>query len=182
MAIAQDIYARTRDCAAKAAETIERLRSGRVPDPLTVRARHTAADIAADALYAQLLKAFLTPIDREDLWLIHTAGEAVYEAAEAVSLCVYHGGRAVPVRADKALCALSACCDVCVKAVTAFGEVSRAAPWRQVLREAEEVLHRTMHDSFADATVRRLVTQGFALLHACERLITALRYAGLKNG
>lgn len=178
MAIANEICDRASGCVKQASVILSDARQGRVCDPTTVFARRGAADIAATSLYGILNKAFVTPIDREDLWLIHTAGEAVIQTTEDLVLCFYHAGRPVPSSLCEAMNAVEQCLSLSAKADDEQGADKR---W-QGLRHAERVLHRTLRDTFADATARRCAYRALRVVDACRRWLNAHRYSNLKNG
>lgn len=182
MGIAEDIYARCRICTDKAAAVLTDMIDKNTLDPTTVRARRAAADIAADAVYASLCQAFITPIDREDLWLLQEAAEHVCRAAEDTAILLYHGGRRLPAACVPVIRATIACCAAAKQILEAFPDPDTAARQLRVLREAEHLCHVTLHDCFADVTVRRICEAAYRVTVACGQLIAVLRYAAMKNG
>lgn len=181
MGIAEDIGVRCRRCLHEAAQTLEAVSRGEVSSPVTVRARRVAADIAADAACAALGRAFITPLDREDLWLLRQCAEAVLCAAEEVGLCAYHGG----VLPDCCVPLLQATAHGCRQLGTVwerFPDADITAPLLRPLREAHAILHTLRHDRFADMTVRRLTDGVGRVIDAGIRLAECRQYAALKNG
>ena len=160
---------------------LESLGKGGALSPTAVHARRLAADIAADAACAALGRAFITPLDREDLWLLRQRAEGVLCAAEEVALCVYHGG-VLPDCCVPLLTAVAAGCRQLEKAWERFPEADGAAPVLRTLREAEMVRHTLRHERFADMTVRRLTDSLGRVPDAGVALWESMRYVALKNG
>ena len=182
MAIAEDIYARCRVCTDKAVGVLTDILNNHALDPTAVQARRTAADIAADTTYALLCRAFITPIDREDLWLLRETAEHVWCAAEDTSLLLYRYGRQLPHTCAPIIHATIACCAAAKQVTEAFPSPDTIAQQMRVLREAQHTCHTTLHDCFTDVTTRRICQHAFCVITACEHLIAALRYAAMKNG
>ncbi len=182
MGIAEDIYARCRVCTGKAANVLADMIEKNTLTPTTVRARRAAADIATDAVYASLCHAFITPIDREDLWLLQEAAEHVCCAAEDTAILLYHCGRRLPSACESVVRATIACCTAAEQILESFPDPDTAALQMRVLREAEQVCHVTLHDCFADVTVRRICKASYRVIAACRQLIALLRYTAMKNG
>ncbi len=182
MAIAEDIYARCRMCTDKAATILIDMVNGNPLEPMTVRARRTAADIAGDAAYASLCHAFITPIDREDLWLLREAAEDVWCAAEEASILLYHCGRQLPVACEPVIRATAACCTATGQVAEIFPNPDSTVQQMRVLREAQRACHITIHNCFADVTVRRICEGAYHVIAACRQLIAVMRYIAMKNG
>lgn len=182
MAIAEDIHARCRLCTEKAASMLADMITGDRIDPVTVQARRTAADIAGVTTYALLNRAFITPIDREDLWLMWETSERLCREAEDTALILYHGGRELPSVCKTMIRATVACCEATGKITDLFPSLDTAVQQFRLLREAQHTCHVTIHNCFADATVRQVCESAYRVIGACEQLIHVLRYAALKNG
>ncbi len=182
MAIAQDIYARCRVCADEAATVLADMIDSQKLEPMAVQARRTAADIAADTVYALLGHAFITPIDREDLWLLREAAERVWCAAEDTAMLLYHCGRQLPPACKPVIHAAAACCTAAGQIAEVFPNPDATAQQMRVLREAQRTCHITIRNCFADVTARRICEGAYCVIAACEQLITVLRYAAMKNG
>ncbi len=182
MAIADDIYARCRVCTDKAATILTDIINGSKLEPMAVQARRTAADIAGDTAYALLCHAFITPIDREDLWLLRESAERVWCAAEDTAMLLYHCGRLLPAACEPVIQAVAACCTAAGLVIEVFPDPDSTAQQMRVLREAQRTCHITMRNCFADVTVRRICEGAYRVITACEQLIAVLRYAAMKNG
>ncbi len=174
MAITEEIYERCNRCLQDAAALLQALSAGNTFTPAAVTARRTAADIAADVAVTELQKAFITPIDREDLWLLWDGCEAVLRAAEDTALTLYCAGRGTPSCCAALLRQASAC--------AAAPEVPHSLPAAlRAIREAERSCLETERTLFADSTARRVCEAVRHLITACERVITQTRYCTLKN-
>lgn len=182
MAIAEDIYKRCRVCTDKAATVLNDMIENKALEPAAVRARRTAADIAGDTAYALLCRAFITPIDREDLWLLRETAERVWCSAEDTAILLYHCGRKLPCACKPVIRAATACCTAAGQVAEVFPNPDTTAHQMRLLREAEHTCHTTMRDCFADITVRRICESAYRVIAACERLIAVLRYTAMKNG
>ncbi len=182
MAIAEDIYARCRICTEEAATVLTNMIGNIKLDPIAVQSRRTAADIAGDTAYALLGHAFITPIDREDLWLLRETSERVWCAAEDTAMLLYHCGRQLPVACEPVIRATATCCATAGQIVEVFPNSDVTARSMRVLREAQYTCHITTHNCFADVTVRRLCEGAYRVITACEQLIAVLRYVAMKNG
>lgn len=182
MAIAEDIYARCCVCADKAATVLMDMINNNTLEPTTVRARRTAADIAGDTAYTLLSHAFITPIDREDLWLLREAAERVWRAAEDTAILLYHCGRQLPCACEPVIRAAAACCTVARQLVEAFPRPNTGTQQMRVLREAQHICHITTRNCFGDVTARRICESTHHVITTCEQLIAVLRYAAIKNG
>lgn len=182
MAIAEDIHARCRLCAAEAAAILTGMINGDRMEPIAVQARRTAADIAGDTVYALLGRAFITPIDREDLWLMREAAERVWCEAEDTAMLLYHCGHPLPSVCETVIRTTAACCVTAEQVTEAFPAIDTVVQQTRVLREAQRLCHTTMRNCFADTTARRVCESAYRVIAACEQLIRALRYAALKSG
>lgn len=182
MAIAEDVYARCQLCTTEAAAILTGMINGNKIDPIAVQARRTAADIAGDAAYALLGHAFITPIDREDLWLLREAAERVWCEAEEAALLLYHCDHQLPAACEPAVHMAAACCTAAGQIAEEFPNVTAAAKRLRVLREAQRTCHTTLCNCFADDTARRVCDKAYRVMAACEQLICALRYAAMKSG
>ncbi len=182
MAIAEDIHARCRLCTAEAATILSGMIDSVTVEPIAVQARRSAADIAGDTVYALLGRAFITPIDREDLWLMHETAEQVWREAEDTALLLYHCGRQLPPACEAAIRTAAACCTAAGQITAAFPHIDATRQRMRVLREAQRICHTTVHTCFADATTRRVCEGVYRVIRACELLIGVLRYAAMKSG
>lgn len=182
MAIAEDIYVRCRVCTNNAATVLTDMINGNRLEPIAVLARRTAADIAGDTAYALLARAFITPIDREDLWLLRETSEHVWRVAEDTALLLYHCGQQLPCACKPIIQAAAECCTAAGQIVEAFPDPDTTAQQMRLLRKAQRTYHTTIHSYFADVTVRRICKSAYRVITACEQLITSLRYAAMKNG
>ena len=182
MAIAEDIYARCQLCTAEAATILTGMINRSKIDPIAVQARRTAADIAGDAVYALLGHAFITPIDREDLWLLREAAERVRCEAEEAALLLYHCDHQLPAVCEPVVHMAAACCTAAGQIAEEFPNATAAAKQLRVLREAQRTCHTTLYNCFADATARRLCDGTYHVIAACEQFIRALQYAAMKSG
>lgn len=182
MAIAEDIYRRCRVCTDKAATVLTDMIKGNKLEPTAVRARRTAADIAGDTAYALLGHAFITPIDREDLWLLRETAERLLCTAEDTAILLYHCRQQLPCTCEPVIRAVAACCTATEQILENVPNPDGTAQQMRLLREAERTCHTTIHDYFADATVRHICESTYRVIAACERLIAVLRYTAMKNG
>ncbi len=182
MGIAEDIYARCRVCTDKATAVLIDMIDNHTLEPTAVLARRTAADIAGDTTYALLCRAFITPIDREDLWLLREAAEHVWCTAENTAILLYHCGRQLPGACEPVVRGAATCCTAAGQVAEVFPSPDTIAQQMRVLREAQHTCHITLHNCFADVTVRRICESAFRVIDSCEQLIAVLRYTAMKNG
>ncbi len=181
MAIAEDIYARCRVCTNEAATLLTDLLNSEKPDPMTVQARRTAADIAGNAIYALLRHAFITPIEREDLWLLRETAERVWRTAEDTALLLYHCEQPLPPACEPVVCMAITCCTVAKQLAEAFPNVESIPKQMRLLREAEYTYHAALRTCFADDAARSLCEGVYRVITACEQFIAVLRYVAMKN-
>jgi hypothetical protein len=172
--VAADIPARVRDCAYKAATILE---DGQAVTPDTVLARRTAADIALSALFGALKAAFITSVDREDLWRLCDAGERVLRAAEELHLSLRCCSRTVSVPICAVCKSLADACRACAESVG--GTVDAKTLSR--VRRAEHLCQTMRYERYADGAVRTVCDSGAAVIDACDHLLYTLRYTVLKN-
>lgn len=182
MAIANDIYTRCRVCTEKAATILTDMTKGNYPEPLSIKTRRTAADVAGDATYALLCHTFITPIDREDLWLLRDAAERVWRTAEDTALLSYYCGQLIPCTCESVIHAAAACCTVAKQVVEIFPRTDTIVQQMRILRESQYTCHITMCNCFADTTVQCICESAYRVIMACEKLIDTLRYTAIKNG
>ncbi|MBR5540471.1 MAG: hypothetical protein IKU56_03745 [Clostridia bacterium] len=182
MAIAEDVYARCRLCTVQAATILTGMINGVKIEPIAVQARRTAADIAGDTVYALLGRAFITPIDREDLWLLHETAEHVWCEAENTALLLYHCDRQLPRACEAVVRSSIACCTAARQIAEAFPTPDTTTQQMRALREAQRIYHTTVHSNFTDATIRRICEGTHRVITACEQLIGVLRYTAMKSG
>ncbi|MBQ9963957.1 MAG: hypothetical protein IJP14_02425 [Clostridia bacterium] len=180
MAIAEDIYERCKRCLRDAAALTKSLQDGKAVTPADVSARRAAADIAADTVFCLLRQAFITPIDREDLWALRDSCEAVLRAAEDTALVLYCAGRGVPPCCAPVLEQAARACAVPLKLWERFPHIASGNALSP-LREAERVCYETKRAVFADATARRVCEAAVKTVAACERAVGQLQYRALKN-
>lgn len=181
MAITADIRARCRLCTDQAAGILTGMIRGKRTEPIAVQARRTAADIAADTVYTLLQRTFITPIDREDLWLMHESAERIWREAEETALLLYHSMGQLPHACEVAIRAAATCCTSVSEVIETFPDLNTTSQQMHVLREAERICHMTLRNSFADTAVERVCRSIQRVLRACEELIRILRYIAVKN-
>ena len=181
MAIAEDIYTRCRVCTKQAANILLDMIDGKKLNPMTVQSRRTAADVAGDTTYSLLGHAFITPIDREDLWLLREAAEQVWRTAEDTAILLFHCGRQLPSVCEPVIQATITCCAAAGKITEMFPHPDATLPQMRVLREAQHICHTTIRNCFADVTARRICEGACRAIAACEMLISILRYTAIKN-
>ncbi len=167
MAITEDIYARCRLCLQQAAHLLD----GEKIDAIAIQARRKTADIAQSTFYAMLKHAFITPIDREDLWLIHTAAEHIHREAENTALRFCRGEQHPSSEEETIRRVVAACCTATEQIMSSFPALEISASHKRILREAECLCHA------AD----RIGESAYRVVEACERFIIVLQYAALKN-
>ena len=143
-------------CVAQAVSLLKDLQHAHPPTELDIRRRRRAGSIALRGLYDTLRQAFLTPIDREDLWQLCLLSERVLFAAEET------GFRQQPF--DPRM--LTACTQL-RQAVAAFPNFRRdETAFEQVAK---------LQVTLSDACISNGLTD------ACGRLADALLFAALKN-
>ncbi len=181
MAIAEDIYARCARCLCDAAELARALTVGKTVVPTDVTARRAAADIAADTTFGLLRQAFITPVDREDLWTLWGCAEAVLRAVEDTALSLYCAGRGLPSECVSAMQQLAECCESPVVAIESRLKTEALTTAVQTIRQAVHRCYETERAVFANATARRTCQSMLIGAAACERVVAQLRYMILKN-
>lgn len=170
MTIAADVFTRVQDCAEKAAKILE---NGQAITPQTVYTRRCAADIAKAAIFDALQAAFITPVDREDLWRLCEAGERLLCAAERFWLEMGCQNRTPSSPIDTMCHALARACRVCGTAA----DPSSA----KAVRYAQQVCYTVREQRYTDTAVRDLCDRGCCVAEACEHLLYVRRYTTLKN-
>ena len=178
MAIAEEIYERGQRCLREAAVWLQQAADGQIPTPGAIAARRTAADMAADTATALLRQAFITPIDREDLWVFWEACEAVLCAVEEVALTAYCCGRTVPTGCANAVIQTAA---VCRGIAENFPNSTVTVPVLRSLRDAERTCYETRRAVFENATARRICEALQEALRACAAVCSVQRYCAVKN-
>ncbi len=83
MGVTEDIFTRCRQVLEESAVLLE---SGKKMTAEEIQIRRHAANIAGEAAFILLEKAFITPFDREDIWDFRQACESVWESAQELSL------------------------------------------------------------------------------------------------
>lgn len=177
MAITEDCYTRCRHCITSAKTVLEELQRGQVPNPAAVQARRTAADIAGETTYRLLRHAFITPIDREDLWALWASAERIWRTAEDTALVLYHSGCTLPYDCKGAIVAAADCCNE----TAAASETTKTASAYRAVRAAQTLCHTTLHNRFADAGTQRLCIGTLQTVAACEDWLSLFQYVILKN-
>ncbi len=180
MGIAEDIYTRCRRSLRDGTATLAAVKNGTYPDPTSVTARRIAADMADEAALVLLARAFITPIEREDLWQLRRGAEAVHIAAEDVALGVYHGG-VLPASCAVLLDNAATCCEAVAAWFESFPRLPTTAPLR-LIRDSQQQLHTLRHERFGDMTVRRLTDRLTEFTDTLIRFVDVCRYTFLKNG
>ena len=146
---------------ADAAALLQDLKNGHLPTEQQITRRRRTGAIALRALYDELRRAFLTPIDREDLWQLCLAAQQVLFAVENTALTgSYHQQRI--------LCSLIAACTQLRSAVSMFPQFRRDDAW------LDHVFKAQMHLSEVRQSEKVVST-------TCAALIDALLLAALKN-
>ena len=98
-----------------------------------IRRRRRTADIALQATFDDLRRAFLTPIDREDILLLRQVTEHVAVAAEDVVLSLYrHGEHALSADDTALLAAVTAECEALHEALVLLPAYPRGALLRHL--------------------------------------------------
>ncbi|MBR2405938.1 MAG: hypothetical protein IKB04_02690 [Clostridia bacterium] len=140
------------------------------------RRRHTA-DIALKAAFEELRRAFITPADREDLWLLWQTAEQITEAAEEIVLSLIRKQHSCLTPNDTAqLAAVTAECRALHEAFAALPDYPHSDRVLQHVDTAER-LHRqtekiTGHP-LTDAALRHVSA-------TCATATRTIRYALLK--
>ena len=178
MSIAEDIYARCRFCSEQAAHILSDICDGKKIDPITVQARRNSADIAGDTFYTMLRQTFITPIDREDLWLMYQAAEAILCEAENTALTLCEQEERSPV-CEAMIRAAAACCSMTKERILSFPRSDISAQYKRILRKAEHTCC-TVNSSVYIPT-QRIRESVRRVIDVCEQFITVLEYATLKN-
>ncbi len=83
MGVTEDIFIRCQQLLEESAVLLE---SGKKITTEEIHVRRRAANIAGEAAFILLQKAFITPFDREDIWDFRQACESVWEAAQELAL------------------------------------------------------------------------------------------------
>lgn len=180
MGIAEDIYARCRRSLQDGNALLTAAMGGVFPDTATVTARRIAADVADEATFALLARAFITPLEREDLWQLRRQAEEIHVAAEEVALSVHHGG-VLPDCCVTLLCGAQQGCEAVAVWFDTFPRLPSDAPLR-VIRDSQRQLYALRHERFGDMTVRRLTDRIATFTDTLIRFIDVCRYLFLKNG
>ncbi len=83
MGVTEDIFTRCRQVLEESAVLLE---SGKKITAEEIQIRRHAANVAGEAAFILLQKAFITPFDREDIWDFRQACESVWEAVQELAL------------------------------------------------------------------------------------------------
>ena len=139
------------------------------------RQRHTA-DIVLQSEFDALRRAFITPIDREDLWLLFQVTEQLAEAAEDIPLTLYRHQQSCPALEDTAL--LTAVTDECNALHNVFScllQYPRNDAIVKQLISAEKAHRQTQktNGATAEKALHRLSA-------ACAAAVRTTRYVVLK--
>lgn len=142
----------------------ERLTEDTVGD---IRRRRRTAAIALQATFDDLRRAFLTPIDREDVLLLRQVTDAVAHAAEEVVLSLYRRGEHALSAGDTALlAAVTAECEALNEAFLALP----AYPRGDLLRHLTAAERRHLACAELDGTPSLT-----ALSESCRETAAVLR-------
>lgn len=137
------------------------------------RRRQTAA-IAMQATFSELQDAFITPIDREDLWLLRQLAEAVTRAAEDVVLGLIRSRRQASEDAD--LPFLTAVITECQLLSLAFASFSAYPRSDALLRRLQALEQRHLQNEELDCTTNALIE----VSNACFAAASGIRYVALR--
>ncbi len=141
-----------------------------------IRRRRRTGVIALQTTFTELKEAFITPIDREDLWLLRQTTEAVLRAAEDIVLTLYRCGKtALPCDDTARLTAVEEECRFLCAAVEAVAVYPRLDAAEKQLNAAEKQ-HEQCPDDAAFPWHRAL----HALSDTCRTAAERLRYILLK--
>lgn len=124
------IYTQCENSLRQAQEILDSLRQRRAITETTIRdihrRRHTA-DIAMQATFEELRHAFITPIDREDIWRLRQITEAVVHSTEDAVLTFFRHRQSVMHPNDNALlCAVNTACRLLQAAMESFPSYPRS--------------------------------------------------------
>ena len=173
----------------QALDVLETLRQRRAITTATVQEIHlrrATAIIALQASFEELRHAFITPLDREELFRLRQAMEALPRAAEDIALTLYTSGRqALPTGDTRLLSAVTACCRLMGEALARLDAYPRSdtaakrlSALERQLDEAEQAYWQSLPtaDPLLDQAYRALR----AVVAACTAAASALRHALLK--
>ena len=181
MAIAEDVYERCRACTVNAATILENIVVGKPVQPSAVAARRTAADIAGDTTAALLRQAFITPIEREDLWRLRSLSERLWREAENTALFVSRQRKPLPIPCRQIFHAAAVACQSVGQAFEQFPRHHALACTLRPLRDAERLCHTVAHEYCDDVTTGHLCQAVLRLIAQAEMLSEALQYIQIKN-
>ena len=155
----------------RALETLTLLRQRRAITADTVadiRRHRRTADISLQSTFRELRRAFLTPIDRDEVLLLRQLTEQVATAAEDCVLSLYRSGHtALHGDAHALLVAVTDECTALHEALLSLSGYPRSDAILHQLTEAER-RHRTTQETGAFPPL-------IALSAACHRVSEALR-------
>lgn len=172
MAITEEILERCRQCCLAAKQTLLTLSEGRFLDPTTVIIRRRAADISAEASFALLRRAFITPLDREDVWQLRYRAERLWRESENTALRVQ--GAKERCRSFDMVYKAADCCDVLHVAMERFPNPFDVASVYSVIED--------LHCRLLRETDSVLTDNLFCVAAACDDLLFWLQYVLLKHG
>lgn len=172
MAITEEILDRCRHCCRTAKQTLLTLSEGGFLDPSTVTIRRRAANISADASFALLRRAFITPLDREDVWQLRYHSERLLRESENTALRVQ--GANERCRSFDTVYKAADCCDLLHVAMERFPNPFDVASVYSAIEDLHCRLLRETDSVLTESLVCVAV--------ACEELLFWLQYVLLKNG
>ena len=157
-------------CLAQTTAILNDLAQGHPPNIDSVHRRRHKDRIALKALYDALRHAFITPIDREDLWLLCTTAQRVLSAAEDLALRADH----VRLHTGDGWSSLRSVCRALQKSVAAFPRFQREETFFASVDTVQSQL-------LAIKNHLDLPADAYALIGACETFADTLLIAALKN-
>ncbi len=173
-----------------ASSLIRDIRGGHFPDPGDIRLRRHKDGVVRRSLFEELRRAFLTPIDRDDLWQMCTKTAHVFTKAEDIVLELWRQGW-TRLPEDSLWVSLQDTCDDLVKAVEAFPlsrrreEVpARIASLEKHAGEAEKVYSRQLRRVWSGTSplpLLRLCDTAMNAVASCEDAAEHLLLALLRN-
>ncbi len=142
----------------------------------SIHRRRHAADIALQAKFDELRRAFITPIDREDLWLLRQCVDQIAETAEDIPLALYRRGLPCLSPNDTAL--LSAVTNECTALHTALLSLDGYPRNDNIIKHlaAADKAHRQTQKTNGAAAEEAF----YRLSAACAAAVHTTRYVVLK--
>lgn len=166
------------------------IRAGRSPAAEEIRLRRKRDDTVQRALFDELRRAFLTPIDREDLWALVTACGALFFAVEETALELKRQRYDRIPETGELWEEIGGACEAIRQAVEGFVQFHRRDDTTEALRRlkrhaarARRARDERLPTLLAAGDLRRirLYDGGMAILDHCEVVADRLLTAILKN-